>query len=156
MQVPGATSLVLSAHCGHHSSSSLCSRFFCALGRDRFGPATLFSRLIFRRNRLTSTITKQSFARPVFAESLINSAIVAGSAALISLAFGSLCAYALARLLLVQRGLTLPRSVVKPFFPAVALLPGLFVLVRTAWPLQYTSGLVLTYLRTSRSRLSSG
>src|SRR6202011_4270475 len=89
---------------------------------------------------------KAIFARPVFAESLINSAIVAGSAALISLAFGSLCAYALARLPFRFKGSLLYLVLLLSHFPAVALLPGLFVLVRTLGLFNTRQGLVLTYL----------
>jgi trehalose/maltose transport system permease protein len=119
--------------------------FFCPLAGS-FRP----SNALFSTNLSLKSINfdhyKAIFARPVFAESLINSAIVAGSAALISFAFGSLCAYALARLPFRFKGSLLYLVLLLSQFPAVALLPGLFVLVRTLGLFNTRQGLVLTYL----------
>ena len=89
---------------------------------------------------------KAIFARPIFVGSLVNSAIVAGSVTLISLAVGSLCAYALARLPFRFKGTLLYLVLLLSHFPGVALLPGLFVLVRALGLFNTRQGLVLTYL----------
>jgi trehalose/maltose transport system permease protein len=65
------------------------------------------------------------FARPIFVERLINSAIVAGSSVLISLGLGSLCAYALARLPYRFKGSLLYLVLLVSNVPAISLLFGL-------------------------------
>jgi trehalose/maltose transport system permease protein len=86
------------------------------------------------------------FKRPIFVESLINSAILASSTVLISLAFGSLCAYALARLPFRFKGSLLYLVLLMSNFPAISLLPGLFVMLRNLGLFNTRQGLVLTYL----------
>jgi trehalose/maltose transport system permease protein len=119
--------------------------FFWALVGS-FRPSNALFSTNFPPKSLSFDHYKAIFARPIFAESLINSAIVAGSAALISLAFGSLCAYALARLPFRFKGSLLYLVLLLSHFPTVALLPGLFVLVRTLGLFNTRQGLVLTYL----------
>jgi ABC-type glycerol-3-phosphate transport system permease component len=69
--------------------------FFCAL-LGSFRPSNaLFSTNLSPR-ALNFGHYNEIFVRPIFVESLINSAILAGSTVLISLAFGSLCAYSVA------------------------------------------------------------
>lgn len=77
--------------------------FFCSL-LGSFRP----SNALFSTNLSPKAVYfdhySETFVRPIFLESLINSVILAGSTVLISLAFGSLCAYALARLPFVSKG----------------------------------------------------
>ena len=88
--------------------------FFCALVGSFRSSNDLFSTDLSPK-ALNFDHYNEVFARPIFVESLINSVIVAGSNVLISLAFGSLCAYALARLpFRFQREVTLPRCVGEP------------------------------------------
>jgi len=119
--------------------------FFCALVGSFRPSNALFSTNLSPKS-LNFDHYKAVFARPIFVQSLINSAIVAGSAALISLAFGSLCAYALARLPFRFKGGLLYLVLLLSHVPGVALLPGLFVLVRTLGLFNTRQGLVLTYL----------
>ncbi|HXM01487.1 MAG TPA: carbohydrate ABC transporter permease [Chthoniobacterales bacterium] len=119
--------------------------FFCALVGSFRASNALFSTNLSPKS-LNFDYYQAIFARPIFVGSLINSAIVAGSATLISLAIGSLCAYALARLPFRFKGTLLYLVLLLSHFPGVALLPGLFVLVRTLGLFNTRQGLVLTYL----------
>lgn len=119
--------------------------FFCALVGS-FRP----SNDLFSTNLSPKTLNFDHyhavFARPIFVGSLMNSVVVAGSTALIALAFGSLCVYALARLPFRFKGGSLYLLLLISHVPGVALLPGLFVMVRNLGVFNTRQGLVLTYL----------
>jgi len=81
-----------------------------------------------------------------FVGSLVNSIIVAGTTVLISLALGSLCAYALGRLPFRFKGSVLYLVLTMTMFPQIAVLSGLFVMLKTLGLFNTRQGLVLTYL----------
>jgi trehalose/maltose transport system permease protein len=81
-----------------------------------------------------------------FVASLINSVIIAGCTVLISLALGSLCAYALGRLPFRFKGPVLYLVLLMTMFPQIAVLSGLFVMLKTLGLFNTRQGLILTYL----------
>ncbi len=64
---------------------------------------------------------------PRFTRALLNSAIVAGSATVISLAVGSLCAYAVARLRFPGRSFVLALVLAVAMFPGIAIISPLYL-----------------------------
>ncbi len=64
---------------------------------------------------------------PRFTRALLNSAIVAGSATAISLAVGSLCAYAVARLRFPGRSFVLALVLAVAMFPGIAIISPLYL-----------------------------
>ena len=81
-----------------------------------------------------------------FVGSLINSIIVAGSTVLISLALGSVCAYALGRLPFRFKAPVLYLVLTMTMFPQIAVLSGLFVMLKNLQLFNTRQGLVITYL----------
>jgi trehalose/maltose transport system permease protein len=81
-----------------------------------------------------------------FVGSLINSVIVAGSTVLISLALGSICAYALGRLPFRFKAPVLYLVLTMTMFPQISVLSGLFVMLKTLGLFNTRQGLVVTYL----------
>jgi trehalose/maltose transport system permease protein len=81
-----------------------------------------------------------------FVGSLINSVIVAGSTVLISLALGSLCAYALGRLPFRFKAPVLYLVLTMTMFPQISVLSGLFVMLKGLGLFNTRQGLVVTYL----------
>jgi trehalose/maltose transport system permease protein len=81
-----------------------------------------------------------------FVGSLINSVIVAGSTVLISLALGSLCAYALGRLPFRFKAPVLYLVLTMTMFPQISVLSGLFVMLKALGLFNSRQGLVVTYL----------
>lgn len=81
-----------------------------------------------------------------FVGSLINSIIVAGSTVLISLALGSLCAYALGRLPFRFKAPVLYLVLTMTMFPQISVLSGLFVMLKALGLFNTRQGLVVTYL----------
>src|SRR5690349_15602040 len=81
-----------------------------------------------------------------FVGSLINSIIVAGSTVLISLALGSVCAYALGRLPFRFKAPVLYLVLTMTMFPQISVLSGLFVMLKTLALFNTRQGLVITYL----------
>lgn len=67
---------------------------------------------------------------PRFTRALLNSAIVAGSATVISLAVGSICAYAVARLRFPGRSLVLALVLAVAMFPGIAIISPLYLQFR--------------------------
>lgn len=81
-----------------------------------------------------------------FTRSLLNSAIVASSATLISLFIGSFCAYALARLRFPGKNVVLAVVLAVAMFPGIAILSPLYLLFRD-WNLINTRlSLILPYV----------
>ncbi|HEY5811034.1 MAG TPA: carbohydrate ABC transporter permease [Terrimicrobiaceae bacterium] len=111
-----------------------------------FRPANeLFSTAIIPRS-LTVAHYKAVFADPRFVMSLINSITVAGITVLIALGLGSLCAYALGRLPFRYKGSVLYLVLTMTMFPQIAVLSGLFVMLKTLGLFNTRPGLILTYL----------
>jgi ABC-type glycerol-3-phosphate transport system permease component len=79
------------------------------------------------------------FVDPRFQKGLINSTIIAGTTTLICLFFGSIAAYALARLRFRFKGLVMTLILAISFFPHVAIIAPLFLqfrqigLINTYW-----------------------
>ena len=111
-----------------------------------FRPANeLFSTAIIPRS-LTVAHYQAVFADPRFVMSLINSITVAGITVLIALGLGSLCAYALGRLPFRYKGSVLYLVLTMTMFPQIAVLSGLFVMLKTLGLFNTRPGLILTYL----------
>jgi len=81
-----------------------------------------------------------------FVASLINSVIVAGCTVLIALGLGSLCAYALGRLPFRFKAPVLYMVLGMTMFPTIAILSGLFIMLRTLGLFNTRQGLILSYL----------
>jgi len=81
-----------------------------------------------------------------FVAGLINSIIVAGCTVLIALGLGSLCAYALGRLPFRFKGPVLYLILTMTMFPTIAVLSGLFVMLKTLSLFNTRQGLIVTYL----------
>jgi len=86
------------------------------------------------------------FKDPRFVTGLINSIIVAGCTVLISLALGSLCAYALGRLPFRFKGPVLYLVLTMTMFPQISVLSGLFVMLKALDLFNTRQGLIITYL----------
>jgi trehalose/maltose transport system permease protein len=111
-----------------------------------FRPSSeLFSTQIFPR-ALTLAHYVDVFRDPRFMASLANSIIISGSTVIISLAFGSLCAYALGRLPFRFKAPVLYLVLTMTMFPQISVLSGLFVMLKTLGLFNTRQGLVLTYL----------
>jgi trehalose/maltose transport system permease protein len=119
--------------------------FFWAL-LSSFRPSNeLFSTKLIP-NALTLDHYVEVFNEARFVGSLINSVIVAGATVLIALGLGSVCAYALGRLPFRFKGPVLYLVLTMTMFPQIAILSGLFVMLRTLDLFNTRQGLVLTYL----------
>jgi trehalose/maltose transport system permease protein len=105
----------------------------------------LFSTEVIPRS-LTWAHYQAVFADPRFVMSLINSIIIAGFTVLIALGLGSLCAYALGRLPFRYKGSILYLVLTMTMFPQIAVLSGLFVMLKTLGLFNTRPGLIMTYL----------
>src|SRR5919108_4146290 len=86
----------------------------------------------------TSAEYAQIFSDPAFQKALVNSAIISGVTTVICLFFGSIAAYAIARLRFRFKSSVMTLILAISFFPAVAIIAPLFI--------QYTQlGLINTY-----------
>jgi multiple sugar transport system permease protein len=89
-------------------------------------------------NNPTTAEYAQIFGDPTFQKALINSTIIASVTTVICLAFGSITAYAIARLRFHFKATVMTLILAISFFPAVAIIAPLFI--------QYTQlGLINTY-----------
>lgn len=86
------------------------------------------------------------FNQPAFRRALLNSAIVAGTTVLLSLAIGSFGAYALGRLNFRGKTLVLYTILSMTMFPAIAILGSLFTMVRSLGIYNTPYALILTYM----------
>src|ERR1700756_3709921 len=119
--------------------------FFWAL-LSSFRPSNeLFSTKLIP-NALTLDHYVEVFNEARFVGSLINSVIVAGATVLIALGLGSVCAYALGRLPFRFKGPVLYLVLTMTMFPQIAILSGLFVMLRTLDLFNTRQGLIVTYL----------
>jgi ABC-type glycerol-3-phosphate transport system permease component len=96
-------------------------------------------------SHLTFSNYTQAFTQADFARPLLNSAIVALATTAISVVFGSLAGYALARLR-IPSGPILAFILAAAFFPVLAMVGPLFLLYRHLGFLDSIYPLVLTYL----------
>ncbi|RTG99741.1 sugar ABC transporter permease, partial [Thermus scotoductus] len=81
-----------------------------------------------------------------FGRNLLNSLMVAGGATLLSLTLGVLAAYALGRLPFPPKNAVLYLVLAMTMFPQIAVLGGLFMLLRQAGLFNTHLGLILSYL----------
>lgn len=81
-----------------------------------------------------------------FASNILNSVMVAGSVVLASLLLGVTAAYALARIQFRGRGLLLMTILAISMFPQVAVLSGMFQLIRALGLYNHLGGLTLSYM----------
>jgi trehalose/maltose transport system permease protein len=86
------------------------------------------------------------FADARFMKSLLNSIIISGATVVIALGMGSLCAYALGRLPFRFKGGVLYIILTMTMFPQIAVLSGLFVMLKALGLFNTRPGLVMTYL----------
>lgn len=86
------------------------------------------------------------FQEQPFGRNILNSVFVAGSVVLVSLALAASAAFALARVSFRGRGLLLGTLLCVSMFPQVAVLSGLFELIRALGLYNNLLGLVLSYL----------
>jgi len=97
-------------------------------------------------SQLTLAHFQAVFKDARFVAGLINSIIVAGCTVLIALGLGSLCAYALGRLPFRFKGPVLYLVLTMTMFPTIAVLSGLFVMLKTLSLFNSRQGLIVTYL----------
>ena len=86
------------------------------------------------------------FAEQPFGRNIVNSVLVAGSVVALSLLVGTLAAYALARLRFRGRGALLAAILAVSMFPQVAILSGMFELIRALGLYNRLPALTLSYL----------
>jgi trehalose/maltose transport system permease protein len=111
-----------------------------------FRPSSeLFSTRILP-NSLTMDHYVAVFKDARFVGALMNSIIVSGCTVLIALGLGSVCAYALGRLPFRFKGPVLYLILTMTMFPTIAVLSGLFVMLKTLALFNTRQGLILTYL----------
>jgi len=96
--------------------------------------------------QLTMAHFQAVFKDARFVAGLINSIIVAGCTVLIALGLGSLFAYALGRLPFRFNGPVLYLVLTMTMFPTIAVLSGLFVMLKTLSLFNSRQGLIVTYL----------
>ncbi len=81
-----------------------------------------------------------------FLRALLNSTVVSLATVLLALLFGSLAAYALGRLPFRGKGVVLYTTLAMTTFPAIAILPALFQMIRVTHLYNTIPALVFTYL----------
>ena len=86
------------------------------------------------------------FQQQPFGRNILNSAAVAVMVVLASLLLGTLAAYALSRVAFTGRGLLLVTILAVSMFPQVAVLSGMFELIRSFGLYNNLAGLVFSYL----------
>ena len=86
------------------------------------------------------------FQQQPFGRNILNSVAVAAVVVFISLLLGTLAAYALGRVTFRGRGLLLMTILAVSMFPQVAVLSGMFELIRTLGLYNDLSGLMIAYL----------
>ena len=89
---------------------------------------------------------REVLSTPTFQHALINSTLVAGAVTLISLAIGSLAAYALGRFRFHGRSAVLYLMLSMTIFPQIAILGALYTMVRDFHLYDQLGSLILTYL----------
>jgi trehalose/maltose transport system permease protein len=119
--------------------------FYYAIVTSFRGGSEIFSASLLPRSlsldNYVSTFTEQPFAR-----NILNSIVVASAVVAASLLLGLTAAYALARVQFRGRGLLLLTILAVSMFPQVAVLSGMFELVRALGLYNSAPGLVLSNL----------
>lgn len=119
--------------------------FYYAIVTSFRGGSEIFSASLLPRSlsldNYVSTFTEQPFAR-----NILNSIVVASAVVAASLLLGLTAAYALARVQFRGRGLLLLTILAVSMFPQVAVLSGMFELVRALGLYNSVPGLVLSNL----------
>ena len=119
--------------------------FYYALTSSLRPPAELFEPALLPHSwtlaNYAAVFSEQSFGR-----NIVNSVLVAGSVVALALLVGTLAAYALARLHFRGRGALLAAILAVSMFPQVAILSGMFELIRTLGLYNNLAGLTLSYL----------
>jgi trehalose/maltose transport system permease protein len=89
---------------------------------------------------------REALSTPTFQHALINSTIVAGSVTLISLAIGSLAAYALGRFRFRGRSAVLYLMLSMTIFPQIAILGALYTMITRFHLYDQLGALILSYM----------
>ena len=97
-------------------------------------------------HELTTAHYRALFGERDFWTPVRNSLIVAGATTLLSVALGSVCAYAIARLRFRGKGLTLAFILAVSMFPQISIVSPLYLMLRELRLLNTYPGLVLPYL----------
>jgi trehalose/maltose transport system permease protein len=126
------------------SSSTRCFPIIGRSSRRLRSSSALFSTSLVPSFDLTHYMAL--LKDPVFTGSIINSLIVAGSTTLISLAVAVAAAYALGRLSFSGKRLMLMAILVVSIFPQIAVMSGMFELVRWLGLYNRIGALILAYL----------
>jgi trehalose/maltose transport system permease protein len=119
--------------------------FYYAIVSSLRPPAELFEAAWLPRSWTLANYASV-FAEQPFGRNILNSVLVAGSVVALSLAAGTLSAYALARLRFRGRGALLAGFLAVSMFPQVAILSGMFELIRALGLYNRLAGLTLSYL----------
>ncbi|HKI65191.1 MAG TPA: carbohydrate ABC transporter permease [Burkholderiales bacterium] len=119
--------------------------FYYALTSSLRPPAELFEPALLPRSWTLANYAAV-FAEQPFGRNIVNSVLVAGSVVALSLLAGTLAAYALARLSFRGRGTLLAAILAVSMFPQVAILSGMFELIRSLGLYNNLAGLTLSYL----------
>lgn len=86
----------------------------------------------------------QIFADPAFQQALINSVIISGVTTVICLFFGSIAAYAIARLRFGFKGIIMTLILAISFFPGVAIIAPLFIQFSTFGVIDTLASVIIT------------
>ena len=119
--------------------------FSYAMVSSRRPPAELFRPALLPL-QWTLANYRAVFAEQPFGRNILNSILVAGSVVALSLLVATLAAYALARLRFRGRGALLAAILAVSMFPPVAILPGMFELIRALGLYNRLPSLTLSYL----------
>jgi len=119
--------------------------FYYAIISSFKTPAQLFQ-VDYFPTRLNLENYLSVFRDQPFGKNILNSVLVAGSVVLASLLLGLTAAYALARIQFKGRGLLLMTILGISMFPQVAVLSGMFQLVRTLGLYNHLGALTLSYM----------
>jgi len=119
--------------------------FFYALVSSLRPPAEMFRPGLWPL-QWTLANYRAVFAEQPFGRNIVNSVLVAGSVVALSLLVGTLAAYALGRLRFRGRGALLAAILAVSMFPQVAILSGMFELIRTLGLYNRLPALTLSYL----------
>jgi trehalose/maltose transport system permease protein len=105
---------------------------------------------LFEPARLPATLTLANYAavfsEQPFGRNIVNSLLVAGAVVGVAMLAGTSAAYALARVRFRGRGLLLAAILGASMFPQVAILSGMFELVRALGLYNNPAGLALSYM----------
>ncbi len=119
--------------------------FYYALTSSLRPPAELFEPALLPHSWTLANYSAV-FSEQPFGRNIVNSVLVAGSVVALSLLAGTLAAYALARLRFRGRGTLLAAILAVSMFPQVAVLSGMFELIRALGLYNNLAGLTLSYL----------